>query len=87
MDGRARVAWNLRRIRVEREISQENLAVDADVDRTTISGIEREDFNPSIDLLDRLAEALSIDVAEFLLPVPANAGDLKPLKSGRRPKR
>ena len=46
MDGRTRVAWNLRRIRVERGLSQEALAVDADVDRTYVSGIERGSFNP-----------------------------------------
>ncbi len=59
MDGRARVANNLRRPRIERGVSQENLAVDAFVDRTYVSGIEREEFNPTVDILDRLALALT----------------------------
>ena len=66
MSGRERVAWNLRRLRTVQQMSQETLAFDAGVDRTSISGIENEDFNPSIDLLDRLATVLRADVAEFL---------------------
>ena len=86
MQGRARVAWNLRRLRIEQALTQESLAVDAEVDRTYVSGIEREEFNPSIDLLDRLASALGVDISEFLI-IP-NAGDEPPLplKRGRRPK-
>lgn len=80
------MAWNLRRIRVERGLSQENLAVDADVDRSYISGMERQEFNPTVDLLDRLAVALDVDVSR-LLDAPAVGTDApKPLKSGRRSK-
>jgi transcriptional regulator with XRE-family HTH domain len=86
MDGRARVAWNLRRIRVERGFSQESLAVDAGVDRTYVGGIERQEFNPTIDLLDRLAVALSVDLSDLIAPLPPDATEVKPLKGGRRPK-
>ena len=87
MSGRARVAWNLRRLRTARQMSQEALAFDAEVDRTSISGIENEDFNPSIDLLDRLAAVLDIDVAEFLRE-PRPGDELPPpLKRGRRSKK
>lgn len=87
MNGRARVAWNLRRIRVDRGLSQESLAVDADIDRTYISGLERQEFNPSLDLLERLAMALSVDLSDLIAPLAPDAGALSPLKSGRRPKR
>jgi transcriptional regulator with XRE-family HTH domain len=85
MDGRARVAWNLRRVRVARRLSQENLAVDASVDRGYISGIENQTFNPTVDVLDRLAAAMTIDLAEFFR-VP-NEGSAAPetLRRGRRP--
>ena len=86
MSGRARVAWNLRRLRTARQVSQETLAFDAEVDRTSISGIENESFNPSIDLLDRLAAVLDADVAEFLKVVEAGDQLPPPLKRGRRPK-
>lgn len=84
MDGRTRVAWNLRRIRVERGLSQEVLAVDADVDRTYVSGIERGSFNPTVDVLDRLATALNIDVVELLTQPDADEQAPKPMRSGRR---
>ncbi|MEP9380329.1 helix-turn-helix transcriptional regulator [Aquabacter sp. CN5-332] len=86
MDGRSRVAWNLRRLRVERKLSQESLAVDAGVDRGYVSGIERRTFNPSIEILDRLAAALAIDISEFFFK--PKEGDLppRPLRSGRKPK-
>ena len=87
MSGRARVAWNLRRLRTARQMSQEALAFDAEVDRTSISGIENESFNPSIDLLDRLATVLDADIAEFLKEVQAGDELPAPLKRGRRPKR
>ncbi|MER8646818.1 helix-turn-helix transcriptional regulator [Mesorhizobium sp. M1252] len=84
MDGRIRIAFNLRRIRAAKRVSQENLAVDAGVDRGTISEIEGLKFNPSIDLLDRLASALEVDVAELVLAPPSDSEWPKPLKAGRK---
>lgn len=85
MDGRARVAWNLRRVRTRIGLSQENLAVDAGVDRSYVSGIERQEFNPTVDILDKFAKALRIDVSEFLaLPKPGEP-EPEPLRPGRRP--
>jgi len=86
MDTRARIAWNLRRIRTSEKITQENLAVDANVDRTAISGIERGEYNASIDLLDRLVAALGIDISELLIEPPETALPPRPLKAGRKPK-
>lgn len=84
MDGRTRVAWHVRRLRVERALSQEALAVDAGVDRSYVSGIERGTFNPSVDVLDRLAEALGVDVGEFLVRPASDAVPPAPLRPGRR---
>ena len=86
MDGRARVAINLRRLRVDRQVSQEALADLAGVDRTYVGGIERQEFNPTVDVLDRLARALVVDVAEFLISPDPAAPTPQPLKAGRRPK-
>ncbi|MHC2019998.1 helix-turn-helix domain-containing protein [Methylobacterium sp. CM6247] len=84
MDERARVAWHLRRLRVERGLSQKALAVDAGVDRGYVSGIERRSFNPTVDILDRLASALSVDVSKlFALPAD-NEQPPSPLRPGRR---
>jgi transcriptional regulator with XRE-family HTH domain len=86
MDTRTRIAWNLRHIRSSRKITQEHLAVDANVDRTAISGIERGEYNPSVDLLDRLVSALGIDISELFLDRPESAAPPEPIKAGRKPK-
>lgn len=78
------MAWNLRRLRTERAISQERLAADAGVDRAYLSEIERELGNVTVDLLDRLAEVLACKPGEFF--VEQAEGESPPkLKSGRKP--
>jgi transcriptional regulator with XRE-family HTH domain len=68
MSGRTRIALSLRRLRVERELSQEALANDAEVDRSYVGRLERAVANPTVDLLDKLAEALRVDLLEFFRP-------------------
>ena len=65
MDVRQRIGWNLRRLRKEREISQEDFAADSGFDRGYISGVERGVRNPSVLVLERIAAALQIDVAQL----------------------
>ncbi len=86
MKGRALVARNLRRIRVEQGISQEKLAADAGVDRSYLGGLERQDENPTVDLLDRVATALSVSISELFTKPPPGEKPPKPLKGGRRPR-
>ena len=84
MNGRALVAWNLRRIRVGQGISQEKLAADAGVDRAYLGGLERQTENPTVDLLDKVAGALDVSVSDFFaVPGPEDEPP-KPLRSGRR---
>ena len=68
------------------ELSQESLAVDADVDVSYISRLESAVENPTVGLLEKLAAALGVDISDLL--VEPSRGDRKPepLKSGRRPK-
>jgi len=85
MDGRDRVAWNLRKLRSAKGLSQEDLAFDAKVDRSYISGIEKGGFNPSVDVLESLTRALGADIADlFALPAP-NDPPPRPLTPGRKP--
>jgi transcriptional regulator with XRE-family HTH domain len=81
------VARNLRRLRVDRALSQEALAVDATVDRTYVSRLERAIENPTILVLERLAKALDADVAEFFDQTLVPRGPIKPLPGGRHRKR
>ena len=87
MRAQALVARNLRRLRVERSLSQENLAADAGIDRTYVSRLERGLENPTVGLLEQLADALGSTIVEFFV-VPAPGEPVpKPLRGGRRPKR
>ena len=63
---RDRISQNLKRLRKERGLSQENLAEMADFHRTYVSQLERCVTNISIDGLERLAIALEIDISELL---------------------
>jgi transcriptional regulator with XRE-family HTH domain len=87
MNGRGLVAWNLRRIRVKRGLSQERLAFDSGVDRSYVGGLERREENPTVDVLDRLAKTLSVHVSEFFAQPVKGSSPPKPLRGGRRPKR
>lgn len=86
MNGRAMVAWNLRKLRTERGISQERLAADTGVDRAYVSELERGLGNASVDLLDRLAEVLRVPLAAFFVEPDDPATPPSPLPSGRHPK-
>jgi len=76
------VARNLRRLRVAQGLSQESLAVDATVDRTYVSRLERGLENPTVGVLERLAVALDADIAEFFDAGRARA-PVRPLRGGR----
>jgi transcriptional regulator with XRE-family HTH domain len=83
MEGRKRVAWNLRRLRVERGLSQEALAVDAEVDRSYVGRLERAIENPTILILERLASTLNTDISELFRLPRSGESFPKPLRSGR----
>jgi transcriptional regulator with XRE-family HTH domain len=87
MKAQALVARNLRRLRVKRRLSQENLAVDASVDRTYVSRLERGLENPSVAVLERLAHAVDAEITEFFRVPKAGEPVPKPLPGGRRARR
>lgn len=87
MNGRTIVGWNLRRLRVERGLTMENLAGDADVDPSYVARIERATVNASIDVLERLTAVLGVRLADLFVEPAADAAAPKPLRSGRRARR
>jgi transcriptional regulator with XRE-family HTH domain len=87
MKAGALVARNIRRLRVARGLSQEALAVDAEIDRTYVSRLERGLENPSVAVLERLSKALSANIEELFRVPRAGEAVPRPLKGGRRPKR
>ncbi|GAM56892.1 transcriptional regulator, XRE family [Vibrio ishigakensis] len=60
---------NLRKIRKEKGISQDNLALLAEIDRSYVGRIERGEVNITLDKAYQLANALKCDLVE-LLPQP-----------------
>jgi transcriptional regulator with XRE-family HTH domain len=84
MKGRKRAAWNLRKLRVERGLSQEALAADAEVDRSYVGRLERAVENPTVDLLDRLALALNVDLSDLFRQHRSSESFSKPLRGGRK---
>jgi transcriptional regulator with XRE-family HTH domain len=60
------LAYNIRRLRAERGLSQEGLADLAGLHRTYVGSIERSERNVSIDNISRLATALRVPPADLL---------------------
>jgi transcriptional regulator with XRE-family HTH domain len=76
MDLRHRFATNLRRIRHDRGISQEDLAYEAGVDRAYVSRIERAITYVGLEIIGKFAEVLRVDPAEFF-EIPARTSRKK----------
>ena len=84
MDIQGIVAHNLRRLRVRRGLSQEALAVDAGIDRTYVSRLERGLENPTVVVLDRIAAALDSQIADFFAEPAFGEPPPLTLKPGRK---
>lgn len=78
------VARNVRRLRVRKGLSQEALAVDAGIDRTYVSRIERGLENPTVAILEKFAKALGSEISELFASGSAVRGPVEPLPGGRK---
>ena len=65
-DWRAKLGRNVRRLRQQRRLTQEQLAFEAEIDLTYVGGIERGKRNPSLLVMARLAEALSVPLSKLV---------------------
>ena len=66
MDLREVFAANLRRLRHEKGISQENLAYEAGVNRTYLSKLEKGASYVGLEIIGKLSAVLETEPAEFL---------------------
>lgn len=66
VSARVRFATNLRARRISAGVSQEELAARAGLHRTYVGSVERGERNISIDNMEQLANALSLDVVDLL---------------------
>lgn len=57
------LAFNIRMYRVNKPMSQEQLGLAAELDRTFISQVERARINVSIDNIEKLAITLGVDAS------------------------
>jgi transcriptional regulator with XRE-family HTH domain len=73
-DLQRRLGRNLRRLRTERALSQEEFAEVLRIHRTYVGGLERGERNPSLQVVERLAQELRVDPVELLREVGADAG-------------
>lgn len=63
---RALLAENVVRLRAERGMSQEALALEAGLHRTFVAHVERQARNISLDNIERLAIALNVPITALL---------------------
>ncbi len=66
MDFRQVFAANLRRLRHAKALSQENLAYEAEVNRTYVSKIEKGATWVGLEIIVKLAAVLEVEPAELL---------------------
>lgn len=65
MEARKRVGVNVQRLRRERDLSQEELGARANVHQTYLSQVEGGKRNASVDVLEKIAKGLRVDIAEL----------------------
>lgn len=68
LPARAVFGQNLRRARRLKDISQEDLALGADLSRTYVSEVERGIRNVSIDNMEQLALAIGVTLSDLVNP-------------------
>ena len=66
MTSRATLARNLRSLRASKDMSQEELAHRAGIDRTYVSALERQVYSASVDVLDSLAKVFAVRATDLI---------------------
>ena len=67
-----RLGNNIRLARKTKGLSQERLALNADIDRSYVGGIERGERNVSFLTLIKIAKCLDCDLSELVEGIPSN---------------
>lgn len=86
MDVRKTIGWNLRRLRVDKGLSQERLALEAGIDRSYVGRVERGMENVTVSTLEAISLTLDVHVSELFAVVDDKLASPKPLRAGRKPK-
>jgi|AraplaMF_Cvi_mMF_1032049.scaffolds.fasta_scaffold00014_13 transcriptional regulator with XRE-family HTH domain len=78
------LAWNVKKLRVLKGMSQERLSLEANLERVAVSQIERKQVNLGIDSLGKIAAALSVEVGQLFSQPAAGEDPPSNLRAGRR---
>ena len=57
---------SIKELRLNKGLAQEKLALEANVDRTLVSKIERQIANPSLEILLKIAISLDVPISELI---------------------
>jgi len=63
MEIKEKFGKQVKKIRIEKGLSQEALALSADLDRTYIPSIEKGERNVSITVIEKIAKALNVKIS------------------------
>lgn len=69
MDAVVLLGLNVRKYRKQRGMTQEELGLDTEMERSYVSDLERGTRNPSVRAVERLAKALGVAPYLLLMPV------------------
>ena len=65
MDSKKELGMRIKYLRTQKHWSQEDLALEANVNKNYISDLERGTRNPTVKVLEKIAQALSISLEEL----------------------
>lgn len=65
MNIKAKVGQRIKELRTELKLSQEGLGLKAEVDRTYVTDVENGRRNVSVEILERLINALDVSFSKF----------------------
>lgn len=68
------LGMRIKYLRSQKNISQETLALDSDINRNYLSDLENGRRNPSLKVLERIAQALNISLAELFKGIESIPG-------------
>ena len=86
MEAKKLVGWNLRRLRVAKGLTIEELAGRAEADASFVARLERGQVNVGIVMLERLAKHMGAKLSDLVVEPGPNEKSPSPLKAGRKAK-
>lgn len=84
MDTHITIGRNLRRLRVDKGLSQERLALESGIDRAYVGRVERGSENVTVSTLEAFAKVLEVRVSALFRDIAPDEPTPAPLKAGRK---